>query len=665
MTAQMPDLPPDLPRVTLRILATTDLHGHILPWDDLTDQPAPDRGLAQLASLIATARAERPGSLLLDNGDFLNGNPLADDLAADLAQDLTSTAAPAPTAQPVPPNRRPSPSKAPHPMITAMNLLAYDAVTLGNHEFSQGLPALLRALRQARFPVVTSNLDRIPPPGGRRRAFLPRQLLLRRDLPDATGKCHPVTIGILGFLPPQTTVWERRHMAGKLTARCILQAARQAVPRLRRAGADLVIALSHSGLGSAEPDSNDENISQALAVMPGIDAVIAGHTHQLYPLDKIETRPGTAPLMMPGFFGSHLGVLDLELCAGPKSGDGKGRWQVTGHRIALRPVAQRAGPEGQLSPLVPPDADLSALVAKDVARLRAHAAQPVGHTPHALHSYFSLIGPCPVQNLLAESQARYIARSLSPSLPEADWPLLVAVAPFKAGGRGGPSNYTDIPPGPVSTRHIADLYIHPNCPVALRMTGADLADWLERSVSLYHQITPGSWDSPLINPDFAPYNFDMIHGLCYRIDLSQPARFDSFGHLVNPSARRIRALSYKGQPLRATDRFVLATNSYRASGGAGFAGTDPGAILVEDPRPLRQVLNDHIRAMGQLAPANPTQAERPTQWQADWGFLPLPGTSVIFDTGPGARHHLPTPHPTRLEPLGLQATGFLRFRLHL
>lgn len=124
-----------------------------------------------------------------------------------------------------------------------------------------------------------------------------------------------------------------------------------------------------------------------------------------------------------------------------------------------------------------------------------------------------------MQDLLAEAQAANMRRLLVGRV-EADWPLLVAVAPFKAGGRGGPMNYTDIPPGPLTTRHVADLHIHPNSPVALRMTGADLARWLERSVSLFHSIAPGSRDTNLVDPAFPSYNFDMIHGLSFAIDLS-------------------------------------------------------------------------------------------------------------------------------------------------
>ena len=434
------------------------MHAHVLPWDDLCDRPAPDRGLAQIASLVAVARAEVPGSLLLDNGDFLNGSPLADHVAE---------------------TRLPDP-ETPHPMIAAMNRLGYDAATLGNHEFSNGLALLTRSLAQAAFPVLATNLDRVAHKTGRRRAFLPRHALVQRELTDQAGRKHVVTIGILGFLPPQTALWERRHLAQGFATRGILAAAKAALPRLRRAGADLVVALSHSGLGPAVSTGADaENTSLALAGLPGIDAVIAGHTHQLFPPQcPTAAAPGLdTPVVMPGFYGSHLGVIDLDLVR-----DDAG-WRAIGHRAELRAVAKRLGPMGKITALTTTDAGIAEAVARDTAAMHRRATMAVGQSDVALHSHFALIGHSPVQSLLAEAQGRNMRHLLSaferqspktyaPALT--DLPMLVSVAPFKAGGRGGPSNYTDIPAGPLTARHIADLYIHPNSPVALLVKGRDL-----------------------------------------------------------------------------------------------------------------------------------------------------------------------------------------------
>ena len=231
--------------------------------------------------------------------------------------------------------------------------------------------------------------------------------------------------------------------------------------------------------------------------------------------------------------------------------------------------------------------------------------------------------------------------------------LLTSVAPFKAGGRGGPLNFTDIAPGDLTARHISDLYIHPNSAVALRVTGAEIALWLERTVSLFHHVTPGAQDAPLIDLAFPAFNFDIIHGVQFQVDLTQPARFDANGAEVVSAARRIRNLCYLGQPLTPKAEFLLATNSYRASGGAGFAGTQAERMVLEDSRPLRQVLQDYVARGGSVAPS-----ARP-----DWGFVPMLDTTVVFDSAEGGAEHCAD--VPGLTALGMQPTGFMRFRLAL
>ena len=611
--------------IALRLLATSDLHAHILPWDDVADCPAPGRGLALVASLIHQARSEQPQCLLLDNGDFLNGSALGDFLAECAGS---------------PP--------ALHPMIAAMNLLGYDAATLGNHEFSHGLDHLNAAIRRAAFPLVSANLYRRSTAKARQ-PFLPPFTLLRRGLTDGQGNLHDLTIGITGFLPPQTMLWERRNLAGRLEAEDIVQAAKAVIPRMRRAGADIVIVLAHSGIGGTDHGPGAENALCLLADLPGVDALIGGHTHQLFPpaTDHADSPPSAArllarPVIMPGFFGSHLGVIDLQIERH------SGRWTVTQHHKELRPVAQRQGAD--LKALVPSRPEIAALAAHDLARMRRRADDPVGETATPLTSHFALLGHSAVQPLLAAVQIDHCRRQLAGG-PLAGLPVLAAVAPFKAGGRGGPKNYTNIAAGMLTHRHVTDLYLHPNSPVALRLSGAEIADWLERAVSLFHQLQPGRHDQPLINPAFPAYNFDLLHGLRFEVDLRAPARFDCNGVLANPDARRIVGLQHEGQPIAPDHSFIVATNSYRASGGAGFAGADLDHIVAESAEPLRRVLADYIRAKGRVAP----------QADCGWGLRAMPGTSALFDTSPQAK----PPPALGLQELGLQSSGFLRFRLNL
>ncbi len=372
--------------VALRLLATSDLHANLLAWDYHADHECPTRGLARLATLIRRARAEVAQTLLLDNGDFLHGTPLGDHLAAHPVQGRL------------------------HPMIAAMNHLRYDAATLGNHEFSHGLPFLRQSLKGAEFPFVCSNMRETGPDAT---AIVAPHLLLTRDFVDRDGKSHRLRIGVLGFLPPQTLIWEWRHMQGCAEADDILATATQAVPALRAAGADLVIALSHSGIGGV--GDGDENVSLALAALPGIDAVIAGHTHLQFPTPEQADLAGT-PAVMPGFFGSHLGVIDLQLTQAPNG------WRVTRHCAELRPIARRDPLDGRLVALVADDSAIVALAKPDHEALQARSGQAIGQTPRRLHSYFALLTPSPALSLVAQAQSAHLAQALA-GTPHADLPL--------------------------------------------------------------------------------------------------------------------------------------------------------------------------------------------------------------------------------------------------
>jgi len=613
--------------LTLRILATSDLHANILAWDYHANKICPSRGLARTASLIATARAEVENCLLFDNGDFLNGNALGDHIALTLADDTNIARL--------------------HPMIAAMNHLRYDAATLGNHEFSHGLGALTRSLRDAAFPVVASNLRLTDPEVAK---IAQRTLILTRDLIDDVGTTQQLRFAVIGLLPPQTTIWEHRHLKGQAEIDDIIETATALIAELRAAGADLVIALSHSGIGNGQPDPCAENVSQALAAVDGIDVIIAGHTHLIFPTPEHRDL-AAKPAVMPGFFGSHLGVIDLTLRKPVDTAEG---WVVSGYHADTRPIAHRGAEGGHPVALVSDDPALLVLVAQDQAALQARADQPIGTTAVALHSFFALLTPSPALDLIAAAQTQYVAQVLQEG-PYAGFGILSAVAPFKAGGRGGPENYTTIAKGPLYRRSAGDLYLHPNSLVALCLPGHAVLRWLERSVSLFYPIKPGAQDAELINPDFPSYDFDMIYGLTYQVDLSQPARFDRCGTEAAPNATRILHPCYLGKAVDPDQMFVLATNSYRCAGGSGFAKPHPDQVILKASQSNQTLVEAFIRAGGQA----------PSAASPHWSFAPMADTTAVFDCDPRAIAALPDVPHLRLDPMVRLPNGFHRFRLYL
>lgn len=581
----------------LRILATTDLHAHLVGWDYHRDEATPRIGLLSLAGQIARCRAEAPVTLLVDNGDFLQGSLLADWYA-----------------ETNPPT--------PHPMIAAMNDLGYDAANIGNHEFSHGLPLLRAAAAEARFPLLCANLSL---PGSQ--PFRP-DLLLTRPLPDMD---RPLRIGITGIAPPQTAMWENRVLNGALTAQDPLAAATEAVLRLRAAGADIVILLAHTGIGEDSALPMMENAGIPLAHYSGADILILGHTHRLHPDGETTLA---RPAVMAGCHGSHLGCIDLDLALY------RDIWHVTAHRTRLLPA------EAPSLPARPPPP------AHDATRAWLRA--PMGETDRTLHAYFARLVPSDMTRLIAAAQADHVRRTLDPEVIDGR-PILSAAAPFRSGGRSLHEAVTDIPPGPLTLRHLTDIYPHPNTVIALAMTGQDIADWLERAVHQFRPIPPGSVDADLIDGDSPAFDFDLIDGLSFGIDLSLPARFDMRGTLVAPQARRITDLRHAGRRVHPGDRFILATNSYRAQGNGGFPACHPGRILLDDGTASRAALGTWLAAHPQLPPAT-----------EHWALNPIPGTTALIDAPAGADRHLDDIahfHPETLP--HAPRSGLHRFRLHL
>lgn len=593
-------------KARLRILATSDLHGHLFPWDYERACNRPGLGLASTARLIAEARAEVANCVLVDNGDFLQGSALADLAATD---------------------------DGPDPVVDAMNRMGYAAAALGNHEFTLGLPHLRRALEGAAFPVLSANLlrDRGPAPGADL-PFTAAATLIDLALDDGRGGRLPLRLGILGFSPPQTLVWDADRIGGAIRARGILDSARHHVPALRARGADLVLALCHAGLGPPDADDADEDVATALAAQGGIDALVAGHSHRLFPdpghpvfpsLDPVRGTACGVPVVMPGHSGHHLGVIDLDLHHGP------GGWQVATARTALRSTAdppprpRRAIPEAPSAPRAgAPDVALRTpgTVAREALTLDCAAhdralrllEQPVGHSLLRLHTHFARLADSAALRLVAEAQAAHVRAQLAGTALQ-DLPVLAAVAPFRTGGRGGPDQVTDIPPGPLRLRHVRDLYIHPNRIAALRLTGAEIAGWLERGALQFLGLAPGARDLPLIDPGVPAFAFETIPALDWTVDLSAPP------------GQRIRDLCFDGRPLDPSARFVLATNDYRASGSGDFPGCRPENRVDVGSARVQDVILDHI-ARGPVT-AGIRRA---------WCFAPLPGATALVTASPGA-----------------------------
>lgn len=610
-------------QAALRFLETTDVHGHVLPYDYHLDEPRDTFGLSRIASLVRECRAGPHTTLLLDNGDFIQGTPLTETVAEGIRRGWFDC----------------------NPIISVMNAMGYDAATLGNHEFNYGLDHLRRALRDASFPVTSANVH----PKDENRAFeelLFPWVILEREVNMPESGPRPIRIGVIGFSPPQLARWDAQSIQGKIETSAILDAARAQVPRLRNAGADIVVALCHSGVGTAEEEKLGENVGRQLAEIDGIDALLLGHDHRPFPHPGTgEVKPttsnlGNKPALNAGAKGAWLGCMDLLLELG-ETGD----WRVADHRCQLLRVG---------SAQVASDAGIAAIIGAAHKMTLDRMRTPIGETRVSLHTYFSRLIPDNATAFVAEAQRREVAKFVNDST-NGDRTILSAVAPFKSGGRGGPENYADIEPGPIEQRHVTDLYTFPNTLCAVEIDGSGLIEWLEQAASSFCRIIPGAGQQPLFDERVPGYYCDVIDGAYYDIDLSQPARYAMTGEIVDPGASRIRNLRVGRHPVTRSDKFIVAVNSFRVGSGGNISALRRAKLLYHGQTRARDALQHLLQDEG------PITCRAGSAWQ----LAPIPGATAVFRTGPGALAHLGDLHPYPVIGHSTDTDGFLLCEIDL
>ncbi|PFK45931.1 bifunctional 2',3'-cyclic-nucleotide 2'-phosphodiesterase/3'-nucleotidase [Bacillus cereus] len=587
--------------VKLRILETSDIHVNLMNYDYYQTKADNKVGLVQTATLVNKARKEAKNSVLFDDGDAIQGTPLGDYVAQKgLDGDYV------------------------HPLYRVMNLMKYDVISLGNHEFNYGLDYLNKAISKTQFPVINSNVYKDDGDNNEENDenyFKPYHVF-EKEVEDESGQKQKVKIGVMGFVPPQVMGWDKANLEGKVKAKDIVQTAKKMVPKMKAEGADIIVALAHSGVDQSGYNAGMENASYYLATeVPDVDAVLMGHSHTV-----ITDKFNDVPVVMPGVFGSNLGIIDMEL----KKVNGKWEVQKDKSLPSVRPISDSKG-----NALVESDQKLVDEIKDDHEATIKYVNTPVGKTTAPINSYFSLVQDDPSVQLVTNAQKWYVEKLFAENGQYSKYkglPVLSAGAPFKAGGRNGATYYTDIPAGTLAIKNVADLYVYPNTLYAVKVNGAQVKEWLEMSAGQFNQIDPAkAEEQSLVNVNYPTYNFDILDGVKYEIDVTQPAKYDKDGKVVNQNANRIVNITYDGKPIADNQEFIVATNNYRGSSQT-FPGVSKGEVVYQSQDETRQIIAKYMKETPVINPAA----------DQNWAFKPITAEKLntTFDSSPNAQKYI-------------------------
>jgi 2',3'-cyclic-nucleotide 2'-phosphodiesterase / 3'-nucleotidase len=536
----------------LTVLGTSDIHGNVYNWDyyrdlEYDDSAHNDVGVAKLAALVNQIRAERAGraTLVLDAGDTIQGTPLATYYAKQ--EPITETG-------------------EKHPMARAFNVLQYDAVTLGNHEFNYGLPLLNLWIRQLGFPTLAANaVDATT----KRPAFTPyviKKVSLGHGVPA-------LRVGILGLTNPGVAIWDTGNVAGKLEFLDMVATAAKWVPVMRARGADLVLVSAHggdSGTSSYGPELPNENPAALIAAqVPGIDAILFGHAHLEIPQRFVTNGTTGEQVLMsePSKWGQRLTRMDFTLTRE------RGRWTITAKSATTLNTNT-----------VTEDPAVLAAVQAQHAKTVTYVNQVVARSTQELSAAESRYKDTPILDYINKVQTDTVTAAMA-GTQYAGLPVLSIAAPF--------SRTALFPAGNVKIKDVAGLYIYDNTLEAVVLTGAEVKAYLEYSAKYFVTLAPGAPVDPatISDPAVPDYNDDVLSGVDYDIDISRPV------------GDRISRLQIGGADVAAGARFVVAVNNYRRSGGGNFPGIVKEQVYNAQQE-IRQLLIDWAQAKGEINPAD-------------------------------------------------------------
>ena len=509
------------------ILGTSDMHGNIWGWSYEDGTETSNSGMARLYTYIQQVREENPLTFLIDGGDDIQGTILTDDIAA----------------------REPD---QPNPVIAAMNVMGYDSMTLGNHEFNWGVPVLLEILGTAKFPVLSGN---ILDPDGRYLTGNGWTIVERGG----------VKLAVIGVTTPMIPRWDGgKPGIDECTYESPDSAVRRAIDEIGDR-ADIIMVSAHMGLGAEyDEDGGSDSARLILRDNPEVDILQVAHQHI-----TVNEQVGKVPVGGVRNSGREIARFDVILDENKK---------IVETEVTIVDMADYG-----------PSATIREIPSVRTAHDRAVALAGVGGTDSSVEQ-----GP-PV----GVTTARFQPDDEIRGIPEgrlrdtAVVDLILKVEQENSGADVASTalfkDTSDLPEGDIRYGDIFNIYKFDNTLYRMTVTGAELKRYMEWSACLYNRWVPGDINISF-DPDFPGYLYDMFSGVDYEINLSQPR------------GKRIENVMFRGRPLQDDDVLTLAVNNYRYSSTLKAREITAGKREWESSASVRDMI---VAYFGKNSPVSP------------------------------------------------------------
>ncbi|MDO5035169.1 MAG: 5'-nucleotidase C-terminal domain-containing protein [Actinomycetaceae bacterium] len=556
--------PKDIEDLTL--LATTDLHGTWVDYDYFTGGPfdghkAPEdrdvRGMDHLSTVINDIRKDKGDDavILLDNGDAAQGSSIQ--TVYQKYKDETTK----------------------DPAASVFNYLKYDAIVSGNHEFNYGLESLDAYRKSLDMPFLAANVFK----RADGKPAYQQYEILRKVTKDG----HEVKVGVVGVVTPGVPGWDGAKVAS-LEFRDQVQVLQTLVPEVRDKGADVIIVLAHTGIDPDgyrwDPADLQENAARSIAEnVSGIDVLVAGHSHAKDKVQKYYENPDGREVLLtqPGFHARFLSNVNIPLSL--KDGKVQVDWTEN-----VKPAAKAEFAKGQAQ-----DPGIFEQVKSWHEKTVEWVGTVVAQSTEEMKSETSAWEDTAILDFINKVQIDELTRALKGTEYEG-LPIVAEVSPF--------SRTAVFKKGDVTIADMAAIYIYDNTLFGIKLTGAQLKDYLEWSARYFKQQEPGTviedW-SAVTNAQYEgmtrglpDYTYDVLSGVNYHIDVSKPVD------------KRVEGLSMPdGTPVNDTDEFVLALNNYRQSGGSGYPHVKTAPIVYDEQKAIRDLMIEWAQEKGVIDPA--------------------------------------------------------------